>query len=169
MRKIILYIACSLDGYIAGKNGDISWLFHDADYGYKKFYSSVDTILCGRKTYETAKKFEKIPFDGKQVLVFSRNAMPLPANAVRSTSPVSSAKSLLNQRGKNIWLCGGSQIISALLNAKLCHEIIVSIHPIILGGGIPLFAGLKGRQKLKLIKSSSFKSGLVQLSYKVVS
>ena len=72
MRKIVLFIASSLDNFIARKNGDVSWLFTDQDYGYKKFYYSVDVLLVGRKTYEQALSFGEWPYIGKKCYVFTR-------------------------------------------------------------------------------------------------
>ena len=72
MRKVTLFIACSVDGYIAREKGGIDWLFTDNDYGYKKFYSSIDTILTGRKTYEQALGFGEWPYPGKKCYVLSR-------------------------------------------------------------------------------------------------
>ena len=164
MRKIILYIASSLDGFIARKNGEIDWLFSDADYGYKKFYASIDTVLVGNKTYRQSLGFEEAPFKGKQVFVFTHKPGK-PAPGVQFvTNSVGLVKKLKNAQGKHIWLCGGSQIISVLLNSGLCDEIILSIHPIILGSGIPLF-DVQKEINLKFVKSKSFPSGLVQLHY----
>jgi dihydrofolate reductase len=73
MRKVRLFIAASLDGFIAREDGSIDWLFSDADYGYAQFYDSVDAVLVGRRTYEQAKGFEQKPFSGKKVYVFTRS------------------------------------------------------------------------------------------------
>ena len=160
MRKVILFIASSLDGYIARKDGGIDWLFSDDDYGYKKFYSSVDTVIMGRKTYDVAKGFEKEPFAGKEVIVFSRKRDGC------ANDPVKASMQLKKKKGKNIWLVGGSQIISVLMNAGLVDEIINSVHPIIIGNGIPLFDRID-ETSLKLINTKRFPSGLVQLHYDV--
>ncbi|MDQ3909707.1 MAG: hypothetical protein M3232_04815 [Thermoproteota archaeon] len=72
MRKIKLYIASSLDSYIASEGGGIDWLFTDEDYGYEKFYDSIDAILVGRKTYDQSLKFDEYPYKGKKVYVFTR-------------------------------------------------------------------------------------------------
>lgn len=165
MRKIILFIASSLDGFIAGKNGEIDWLFSDADYGYKKFYSSVDTVLVGRRTYEAALGLEKIPFESKKCFVFTSKEIKVKQNATVIPYAVSFTKKLLKRPGKNIWLVGGGEVVSDFLNNNLIDEIILSIHPIILGEGIPLFPKIKGKKDFALSSSGSFESGLVQLHY----
>ena len=140
MRKIILFIACSLDGYIAGEGDGIGWLFTDADYGYSAFYNSIDAVLVGKRTYDQAKGFDEYPFKGKKCYVFTRDkSMKKDDNAEFIGEPVAFAKKLLKLSGKNIWLVGGGEIISLFLNNSLIDEIILSIHPIILGSGIPLF------------------------------
>lgn len=73
MPQVVLFIATSLDGFIASPDGTVDWLFHDADYGYTEFMASVDAVVMGRKTWEQAKTFEDVPFAGKQVIVFSRS------------------------------------------------------------------------------------------------
>ncbi len=164
MRKIVLFIASSLDGFIARENGGTGWLFSDADYGYKKFFASVDTVLVGRKTYEQALGFGSWPFEGKKCVVLSRKKLR-DKRVEFSGDAVSVAKKLKRQKGKNIWLVGGSQIIFALMNAGLVDEIILSIHPIVLGKGIPLFASITRETKFALAGVKRFKSGLAQLHY----
>ena len=176
MRKIKLYIASSLDSYIAGENGNIDWLFSDSDYGYAKFYDSIDTILVGRKTYDQSLTFEEYPYKGKKVYVFTRSTeekenknVTYDVEYIDEDIP-SFARLLIQQSSdekKDIWLLGGGEIVSILLNAGLVDEIILSIHPIILGKGVPLFPSIKKRVKLQLQQSIPFKSGLVQLCYYV--
>lgn len=162
MRKIILFIATSLDGFIAGKNDEMDWLFHDQDYGYKAFYNSVDTVIMGRKTYDIALKLEKEPFKDKKIIVFSRN------NKVEYIqSPVDFIKELKKQKGKDIWLVGGSEIVSILLNNNLINEMRIFIHPIIIGKGKELFKDIKNEIKLELIETKHYDSGLVEVNYVV--
>jgi dihydrofolate reductase len=166
MRKIVLFIASSFDLFIARRDGSVDWLFTDADYGYSKFYKSVDTVLVGRKTFDLALSLGE-RFAGKRCIVFSRNGRKN-GNAEFVSDPVAFTKSLLKTPGKDIWLVGGGEIVSIFLNAGLIHEIILSIHPIVLGSGIPLFKGLRREIRLRLVKSEKFKSGLVQLHYKAL-
>lgn len=175
MRKIKLYIASSLDSFIAGENGTIDWLFSDADYGYAEFYNSIDTIFVGRKTYEQSLTFEEYPYKGKKVYVFTHNAKKQKDKYTSDIEYIDRdipefVRGLIQQpvSNRDIWLLGGGEIVSLFLNADLVHEIILSIHPIILGKGIPLFNKIKKLVKLRLVKSSQFESGLVQLHYRVL-
>jgi dihydrofolate reductase len=177
MRKIKLYIASSLDSYIASEDGSIDWLFSDADYGYAKFYDSIDTILVGRKTYDQSLTFDEYPYKGKNVYVFTRRA-EREKKKKKNTYDVdyvdeditSFVRHIIQQpvNKKDIWLLGGREIVSILSNADLIDEIILSVHPIILGKGIPLFSNIRKQVKLQLLESIPFQSGLVQLYYRVV-
>ncbi len=172
MRKIKLYIASSLDSFIADENGNIDWLFSDADYGYTEFYNSIDTVLVGRKSYEQSLTFEEYPYKGKKVYVFTHNTKE---QKKRTTSDVEYVdkdipefvRRLIQQPFSNgdIWLLEGGKILSLFLNADLVDEIILSVHPIILGKGIPLFNNIEKSVKLRLLESIPFESGLVQLRY----
>lgn len=166
VRKIVLFIASSLDGFIAREDGSIDWLFSDGDYGYTKFFRSIDTVIMGRKTYDVSLAFGDYPYKGKKGYVFTRK---LTKRADKNTEfvsdPVSLCKKLKRSPGKNIWLVGGSDIISVLTNAGLVDEIILSTHPIILGKGIPLFKDIKREINLRLVKSIKFGTGLLQAYY----
>lgn len=163
MRKVILFIASSLDSFIAREDGAIDWLFHDADYNYKKFFMSIDTVMMGRKTYELSKTLAEDPYPDKKIIVFSRNKTPEPGIEI-SDEPVSAVERLKEEDGLNIWLVGGSEIIDILMKHNLVDELILSVHPILLGKGMPLFKGIQ-EKKMDLIKTQEFGSGLVQLHY----
>jgi dihydrofolate reductase len=169
MRKVNLFIATSLDGFIADKNGGIDWLFTDQDYGYADFYASIDTTLTGYKTYEDMLGFGEFPYPGKINYVFSRHHQQADNNPVTfiSTDIAGFVGQLKQEPGQDIWLVGGGQINGVLLQAGLIDELLVSIHPIILGAGRPLFAGHTGRQDFNLTASKVFETGLVQLTYQV--
>ncbi len=171
MREIKLFIASSLDGFIARVNDDVSLLFSDADYGYKKFYGSTDTVIMGRKTYEKALQLEKHPFKEKRCYVFTKNPAnsfvePEENNVEFIDNVLGFAKDLVNSDGKDIWLVGGADIISVLINANMVDEIVLSVHPIILGNGIPLFKDIKRELSLKLVDSATYETGLVQMRYR---
>src|ERR671911_448212 len=171
---------------IAYEKGSIDWLFNDADYGYTKFYDSIDTILVGRKTYDQSLTFEEYPYKGKKVYVFTRNAEVEKEEEEKKKKKKKKKKihdveyidddipdfvrRLVQQPvGNNdIWLLGGGEIVSILLNADLVDEIILSVHPIILGKGIPLFSNINKRVNLLLLESIPFDSGLVQLCYRIL-
>lgn len=120
MRKIVLFIASSLDGYIAREDGGIGWLSADADYGCQKFCGSIDTVLAGRKTYEQAEGFEEYPFAGKRVCVFTRQTgLKGDGKAEFVSGPVEFAKRLVEDPGKDIWLVGGGKVASVFLENGL--------------------------------------------------
>jgi dihydrofolate reductase len=179
MRKIKLFIASSLNGYIAKEDEDTSWLFSDDDYGYKKFYDSIDTVIIGRKTYEKALKSEECPFKEKNCYIFTKSTIftttidklkrTTDENIKVINNVIDFIKNLVSIDGKNIWLVGGSEIISILMNANMVDEIIPSIHPLILGNGISLFREIKRQIKLKVLNSITYNSGLIQIHYKIIS
>src|SRR3989338_6215947 len=134
MRKIRLFIACSLDGFIARKDGSIDWLF-TGDYGYKKFYDSVDTVLMGRKTYELGLTFNEHN-KGKRAIVFTtrKNLKKFP-NVEFVSDAVPFTRKLKKGKGNSIWLVGGGEIVSVLLGNGLVDEMQIFVHPIVLGNG----------------------------------
>ena len=165
MRKVKLFIACSLDGYIARQDGSVDWLFTDQDYGYRRFLSSVDTVLMGRKTYEKAIELGDT-FKGKEAFVFTKKRMASPLANVRFVrSPIPFARRLRKRKGRGIFLVGGGQIVREFLGAGLIDEMMVFVHPVILGGGIPLFR--QGKETvLEAVEARMFDSGLVMLRYR---
>jgi dihydrofolate reductase len=169
MRKIILFIASSLDGFIAREDGSIDFLFTEGDYGYKKFLASVDTVLMGMKTYRQVLTFGDYPYREKRSIVFTREKkLKKDNNTEFNSDPVTLVKKLKKHKGKDIWLVGGSEIITVLMNAGLVDEIINSVHPILLGRGIPLFKDIRKDVKLKLVNSKGYESGLLQVEYAVL-
>ncbi|NVO21308.1 MAG: dihydrofolate reductase [Bacteroidetes bacterium] len=168
MRRVKLFIATSLDGYIARKDGGIDWLFTDGDYGYADFYASIDTTLTGRKTYELILTFGDFPYPGKTNYIFSRAGSWGSAEQVTFVDEDVAAfvERLKKQEGRDIWLVGGAEIVSALERAGLIDDYIISVHPIILGDGISLFSDAGLNQSIELVSTGSFPSGLVQLTYR---
>ncbi len=170
VRKLILFIATSLDGYIAGPSGEIDWLFTDQDYGYTEFLSGVDTVLMGRKTYEVSLSFGEYPYSGKQAFVWSRTRTGQDANVRFCSDDIGRFVSTLKQsHGKSIWLVGGAELVAECVRHDLIDEFAIFMHPIILGNGIPLFPSPLPRETLRLTGVQSFTSGLVRLSYTRVS
>jgi dihydrofolate reductase len=170
MRRLQLFIATSLDGYIAGPGGDLGWLFHDADYGYTPFHARVDTVLMGRRTYETALAFEPWPYAGRKAVVFTRNGdlrVSSPDTVATSRAPADVVAELRTRDGGMLWLVGGGELVRACLDADLVDDLVVSIHPLILGGGTPLVPRGTRRTPLTLTAERRFPSGLVQLVYRV--
>ncbi|MCA9037098.1 MAG: dihydrofolate reductase [Planctomycetaceae bacterium] len=169
MPKVVLFIATSLDGYIARSDGTVDWLFHDADYGYTEFMGALDAVVMGRTTWEQAKTFEEVPFVRKQVFVFSRT---LPASSDKRVhhvhGEVGSVVAAIRQNlQQDIWLVGGGDLIRQFISRRLIDEFRLFVHPIILGEGIPLFLCHSERTNLKFEGIQSFPSGLVELRYRL--
>jgi dihydrofolate reductase len=173
-----MFIASSLDGFIAREDGSIDWLFTDNDYGYQEFYQSVDAVIMGRKTFEKGLELGCgiNPTKDKKNYIFSRDQRPSNGKEKDDDDDddevefvghdiIEFVERLVNSSGKDIWLVGGSEIISLLLKANLLHDIILSIHPKILGKGIPLFKNIRKEMNLKLINCNAYDSGLIQLHY----
>lgn len=169
-RKVISYVATSLDGYIAKPDGDISFLSlvekEGEDYGYADFIRTIDTIILGRKTYD---KILSIGFGypaDKDVYVVTRTPKADQGRIKFYSGPLEKLVSeLRSKEGLNIFCDGGSEIINELLREKLIDEFIISIIPIILGDGIPLFRNKGPEINLRLISCRKFDTGLVQLHY----
>jgi dihydrofolate reductase len=170
MRKVILYVAPSLDGFIARKDGSIDWFTKyestDEDYGYNAFLEGIDALLMGRKTYEQILGFREWPYDGKQCFVFSKESINDP-RVTAVPEPVPFTRALKEKDGKNIWLVGGGQAIALLLVHGLIDELILTIIPVILGGGIRLFPSGDSGITCTLRGEKTFSSGLVQVHYSV--
>lgn len=169
-RKVVLYIAMSLDGYIAKKDGDISFLdkFNspDEDYGYAEFNKTVDTVIIGRKTYDKVLSFGGPLFYKHKCYVLSSTLKGPNENVTFYNGKVGDLiKDLRQQEGKNIYCDGGAEVIKQLLEAKLVDSITVSIIPILLGSGIKLFAEGISELDLNLVSSQAYASGLVQVRY----
>lgn len=174
MRKIKLYIAVSLDGYIATPDGGVEWLNQfqiskNEDYGYKEIYQSIDTILMGGRTYRDIVGFGcEWPYKDKTTYIVSRNNVNLtPAEQVyfitdHVTDNVNKLKELT---GKDIWLVGGGELVSMLLDANLIDEMHLCYLPIVLGQGISLFPNKPKETIWKLVSSKSFLSGVISITY----
>lgn len=167
MPKVVLFIATSLDGYIARSDGTVDWLFHDDDYGYTDFMNSLDTVVMGLKTWVQAKSFEDIPFAGKQVFVFSYSQSNSTETRIRFVQgpPTTVISEIRRNSQKDIWLVGGGQLIQQFIANNLVDEFRLFVHPIILGQGIPLFTQQSKQTDLSFVSSKPFSSGLVELRY----
>ena len=161
--EIIYYVAASLDGFIATPAGGIDWLkpFEGTgeDYGYGEFYASIEAVLLGRATYEKSLQFPQWPFAGKAYWVCSHATGNTPASVVGE----------MKARGlRRAWLVGGGKLAAAFRAEHLITEYIVSIVPVLLGAGIPLFDGAGPRDDLRLAHAKRYDSGIVQLRYETV-
>jgi len=180
MRKIILDLAVTLDGFIEGPNGETDWCIMDDDMDFDGFLSSIDTIFYGRVSYdmwgnyqpdENASPAEKSLWNevhSKNKYVFSsQNREDNNASFINSDI-INKATEIKKQSGKNIWLYGGASLIKTFIQLNLIDTYRISVHPVALGNGKPLFADLKERLELKLVTTNTFKSGVVQLIYEPI-
>jgi dihydrofolate reductase len=173
MRKSVLYIAASLDGFIAKANDDLSFLSlveqDGEDYGYSGFLSTVDTIILGRKTYDwVVNQVGEFPNAHMETYVITRTTKPDSGNIKFYTGDLGELINTLKQKsGKNIFIDGGAEIANELLKNSLIDELIISVIPIILGDGIRLFQNGIPEKELKLISSKQFEKGLIQLHYEI--
>lgn len=175
MRKIKLFIAISLNGKIANSDGSVDWLENipnpeKTDYGYLEFLNSVDTTIQGYNTYNQVMGWGiDFPYKGKKNYVFTRKQNVVNTEFVEfiSENHADYIKKIKEENGGDIWLIGGSQINTLVLNASLLDEIIIFVMPIIISGGIELFDAFPKETILKLIGSKSYTSGVVELNYSV--
>jgi len=174
MGKLSLFIAASLDGFIAKPNDDLSFLKlvekEGEDYGYAAFTDTVDTILVGRKTYDyVLKEIGSSHYDNgkRDVYVITRNERPQVGRTTFYTGNlVKLVERLKGENGKNIYCDGGAEVINELLKHDLIDEIIISVIPVLLGNGNRLFKDGRPEQILELIKAKAFETGLTQLHYR---
>lgn len=173
-RKLFLFIASSIDGYIARPDGDISWLGRveapGEDYGYARFMDQVDTVVLGRKTYDKVKEMGvDLPYQGKLVYVLTSQTRTPEGNVRFVNQPADRLLAdIRNQPGKHIYCDGGAELVRQFLSLGLVDEMIISIIPVLLGDGIRLFQAGAMESAWELLDAKSFASGLVQLHYKKV-
>jgi dihydrofolate reductase len=174
MRKLSLFIATSLDGYIAKPNDDLSFLKlaekEGEDYGYKEFTATIDTIILGRKTYDyVLKELGSSHYDNgeRNVFVITRTEKPDVGKTIFYTGNLSElVQCLKSGTGKNIYCDGGAEIIHELLKHDLIDEFIISVLPILVGDGTRLFKDGRPEQQLEFISAKTFDTGLIQLHYR---
>ena len=171
MRNVIVFIACSLDGFIAKPNDDLSFLTiveqEGEDYGYSNFIKTVDTVIMGRKTYDwVMRQVPVFPHADKESYIITRTPRPAAGNSTFYTGEIKELiQQLKNKKGKDIFVDGGAEVIHTLLQEKLIDTFYISIIPILLGEGVRLFREDFPEQQLQLIDVKHFKKGLVQLHY----
>jgi dihydrofolate reductase len=174
MRTVSLFIATTLDGYIAKPGNDLSFLKlvekEDEDYGYAEFTATIDTIILGRKTYDwVVKEIGSSHYDNgeRKVYVITRTERP----AVGKTrfyngSPAELVRQLKSEEGKNIYCDGGAEVINDLLKNDLVDEMIISVIPVLVGDGTRLFKDGRPEQELELLTTKTFDTGLTQLHFR---
>lgn len=178
MKKVILYIATSIDGFIADVNGGIDWLNgvpmpkEETDYGYSDLMNSVGTIFMGANTYRQILSFDvPWPYEGKKVYVVSHDKelkITSPETEVLTHNIEEKVQEILSKEESNIWLLGGAQLNHLFLKHKLVNEIQVAVMPIILGKGVSLFNQQEAFALLNLLNSVSYSSGVICNSYEVI-
>lgn len=172
-RNVQLFIAVSLNGYIAGPGGDMSFLdivaAEGEDYGYAEFIKETDTVIIGGKTYDwVMTQVREFPHADKKTYIITRAAKPSTGNLEFYSGNLKELViGLKRGSGKNIFVDGGAEIVNLLLAEGLIDEIYISIIPVLLGGGTRLFHDGIPYTKLEYIGSKLFDSGLVQIRYKV--
>ncbi|WP_290794002.1 dihydrofolate reductase family protein [Flavihumibacter sp. UBA7668] len=179
MKQIILNLAVSLDGFIEGPNGEIDWCIMEEDMHFDAFIDSIDTIFYGRVSYDAWGNFqpdentppaEKIMWQGihtKNKFVFSSQSRSDKKAEFIHSDIENRIAAIKKQGGKDIWLYGGANLIKSFIRLGLIDIYKISVHPVVLGSGKPLFEDLENRIKLELTETRIFRSGVVELTYKL--
>jgi dihydrofolate reductase len=175
--KASVFIATSLDGFIARANGDLDWMTGtesastEQDYGYQEFMDTVDTIVLGRNTFELVVTFDSWPYGGKKVVVLSSRPRAVPSHLVDSVEwlslpPQRLVGRLVAQGAIHLYVDGG-KTIQEFLRAGLIDELTITRVPILIGTGVPLFGPLNQDIRLTHIATRQFENGFVQSKYRV--
>jgi len=168
MRKVVLGLGISLDGYIARPDGSVDFLFMPKDYSMAKFFATIDTAILGRKTYDVVKAMgggfggkvryyvmsRKLPAGERDGLVFTRE------------SPSQLVASIRRQKGKDIWLMGGGELARDFLKADLVDELYLGVLPLLIGEGIPLFPPGFPQRNFALVENKTYSRGMIGLKYR---
>ena len=163
MRRVRYVVAMSLDGYIAGPNGEADWIIMDPDIDFRALFDQFDTFLMGRRTFEGMGGAG----GGGQTIVFSRTLRQEdhPNLTIVSENPQQALAALRSKPGKDIWLFGGGSLFRSLLEARLVEGVEVSVIPVLLGEGIPLLPPKSSSERfeLRLASTKTFETGIVSL------
>ena len=169
VRKVILGLGISLDGYIARRNGDIDFLIHPKDYSMRPFFATVDAGIMGRKTLEDALRLSggKLPKTTMKMYVMSRKKPPVERDGVIFTneSPEMLVARIRREPGKHIWLMGGGELAREFLRADLVDELYLGVVPVLIGEGIPLFPAGFPQREFALLENKTYSQGLIALKY----
>jgi len=171
MRKVILGLGISIDGYIARLNGAVDFLFMPKDYSMEPFFRSVDVAVMGRKTWDAARAMGDSFTSPMKTYVFSltepageRDGVVFVGGGPR-TSPAALIRKIRQQRGKHIWLMGGGELGREFLKADLVDQLYLGVVPTLLGEGIPLFPSGFPQREFKLVENLTFSKGMISLKY----
>jgi dihydrofolate reductase len=168
MRKICYGMATSLDGYIAGPNGEADWIMMDPEIDFGAMFAKYDTLVMGRKTYESMRKEGQASMPGTKMVVFSKTLSPAdhPGVTIVAKRLDETVAALRAAPGKDIWLFGGGSLFRSFLEKGLVDRLEIGLIPVLLGGGIPLLPAPAKRESLELIGHRIYKkSGIVMLTY----
>ncbi|MBI3579668.1 MAG: dihydrofolate reductase [Ignavibacteriales bacterium] len=167
MRKIILNLAVSLDGFIEDAEGKFDWCFTDQDYGMSAFTKRIDAVFIGRKSYDLVQRIGgKNPYADLTTYVFSNTLKKVDKNTnLVNGSIEDEVTKIIKQPGKDIWLFGGASLVTSFINANLVDELQLAVHPVVLGGGKPLFQNITERKSFVLTDTKHYSTGLAQLFY----
>jgi len=169
VRRIRYAVAASLDGYIAGPQGEADWIIMDPDIDFRELFAEFDTILLGRRTFEVMAHGGNAGMPGMKTFVFSRTLRQsdYPEVTIVAEKPEETLAALRAKSGKDIWLFGGGSLFRSLLDAGLVDTVEVAVMPVLLGGGIPLLPPPAKRTKMILAGSKAFRTGIMALEYAI--
>jgi dihydrofolate reductase len=170
MRRVRLSVAVSVDGYIAGPNGESDWIVMDPDIDFGALMGAFDTVLLGRKTYEAARRQGAGAMPGKQTFVFSRTLRQeeCPGETL-SSDPAETVTALRRAPGKDLWLFGGGELFRSMLELGLVDAVELAVIPVLLGGGLPLLPQRAKQAGLRLVRHRLYpKTGTLALEYEPV-
>ena len=170
MRKVVLGLGISLDGYIARVNGDVDFLFMPKDYSMAPFFKTIGASIMGRKTLEVGLRMSggSLPKSPYKYYVMSRSKPPGERDGVVFTnkSPATLISQLRKSPGKNIWLMGGGELARDFLKADLIDELYLGVVPVLLGEGIPLFPPGFPQREFELVENKTYSKGFISLKYR---
>ncbi len=173
MRKVVLFIAMSLDGYVANSDGGVEWLQGQESEGpmpdtYEKFIKTIDTVILGYKTYNqiiTELSPDVWPYEGMKSYIITRRDIENSEGIEKADKPlVQLVEELKNEEGKDIWICGGASIADQLVKANLIDRYQISVIPVLLGEGVRMFSTIADTINLRLI-NTDITNGITELTY----
>src|SRR5271157_3604684 len=169
MRRVRYSVVTSFDGYIAGPKGEADWITTDQDFDFAAIFSQFDTILVGRRTFDTMVAARRVTMPGMKTIVFSRTLKQEdhPQVAIVANHQQETVAALKANPGKDIWLFGGGALFRSLAEDGLVDTVEVRIVPILLGAGVPLSPSPKNRIKLALTGHKVYQTGMVELEYAI--